>query len=113
MITSETPRPFNKRAFLSAALVLSGLMLPVSGLINHQLGFEGMTQARHFWMSVHNVSGLVFTICAVMHGIVNRRALLGYVRKVQGVAVSREAVTAGMLVIGVVSLVASHALHVR
>jgi hypothetical protein len=55
----------------------------------------------------------VFTIFAVMHGIVNRRALLGYVRKVQGVAVSREAVTAGMLVIGVVSLVASHALHVR
>lgn len=110
---SNESKPFNKRAFTSVAMFLSGILLPISGIMNHQLAFSGMTQPYHFWMSVHNMSALIFSICAVTHVSYNWRALLHYINKVKNQRISKEAWYAIFLVLGVVGLFSSHALHVR
>lgn len=113
MEPSEQKKPFNRRAFVSLILLASGLMLPLSGVMNHSLQFEPLTQARHFWMSVHNMSALIFSISAFMHISTNWRSLIYYVKKIQGVLISKEAITAFVLVFGIVFLFASHTFHVR
>ena len=106
-------KSFNKRAFASVAMFLSGILLPLSGIMNHQLAFSAMTQQYHFWMSVHNMSALIFCISAVTHVTYNWRALLHYINKVKSQRMSKEAWYAIILVLGVVGLFSSHAFHVR
>jgi uncharacterized iron-regulated membrane protein len=106
-------KQFNKRAFTSIALLLSGLVLPISGIMNHQLQFDPFTQARHFWMSVHNMSALLFTLFAVIHVSLNWRSLVHYAKKAKGFIMSKEAVAAIALIVCVVGLFASHAFHVQ
>ena len=108
-----TQKPFNKRAFISTALFTSGLFLPISGLMNHLLQFEGLTFARHFWMSAHNISGILFVIFSILHISYNWRALINHVKKVRDVIISKEALIAIMLVIIIVGLISSHAFHVN
>jgi hypothetical protein len=110
---STKKKPFNRRAFTSVAMFLSGILLPVSGIMNHKLAFSGFTPQYHFWMSVHNMSALIFCICALTHASYNWRALLGYINKVKSQRISKEALYAVILVLGVVGLFSSHALHVR
>ncbi len=100
---------FNKRAFFSIGMLATGLMLPVSGLINHNLGFEPLSVSRHFWMSVHNISGIMFTVFAVYHAVYNRQAIMHYAVKVRGLLVTKEALTAISLVIIITSFFALHA----
>ena len=66
MSNNVVRKPFNTRAFISTVMFTSGLFLPFSGLMNHILQFEEMTIARHFWMSVHDISGLLFAIILVL-----------------------------------------------
>ncbi len=112
METVEVKKPFNRRAFISVALAVSGIMLPVSGIMNHQLQLE-MTQARHFWMSIHNMSATLFSISAILHVCLNRRALGNYLVRVKSLVLSKEAVAAVVLVVGIVGVFASHVFHVR
>ncbi len=113
MDIAVSKKPLNKRAFVSLTLFISGAFLPVSGLINHQLAFGPMTPERHFWMSVHNVAAILFTLAAIAHIVMNWRVLGHYARKVQGVVVSKEAAMAALTVFGTVALIASHAFHAR
>jgi hypothetical protein len=106
-------QPFNKRAFSSVAMFIAVLGLPYSGIMNHKLQFAEFSPERHFWMSVHNVSALLFVIFAVMHIWLNRRALVNYMHKVKGAVISREALYAILFVFIIVALFSSHALHVR
>jgi hypothetical protein len=110
---TEQKKPFNKRAFISVALFITGLSLPVSGIMNHSLGFEPLTPARHFWMSAHNMSGVLFIICAVFHIVLNWRALLRHMKNARHVVISREALAAILLLLVVVGAFSSHAFHVR
>ncbi len=110
---TNTQKSFNKRAFVSVALLASGLLLPLSGIMNHELQFDGLTTARHAWMSVHNMAATLFCLSAVAHVALNWRALAYYTRKAAGVLLSKEALTAVVLVIGIVGLFVSHAFHVR
>ncbi len=105
-------RPFNLRAFTSIALLISVSLLPVSGIMNHQLQFDLLTPARHFWMSVHNMSATLFVAFAVIHVSLNWRALTHYAMKVKGVMLSREALVAFVVIICVVGVFAPHAFHV-
>ncbi len=105
-------KAFNKRAFVSVALLVSGMLLPVSGIMNHELQFAGLTTARHAWMSVHNMAATLFCLSAIAHIILNRRALLLYAHKAAGVMLSKEALAAAGLVVAIVGLFASHAFHV-
>jgi hypothetical protein len=106
-------KPFNKRAFVSTALFTSGLFLPVSGVMNHVLQFEGLTLARHFWMSAHDISGILFVIFSVIHVAYNRRSLVNYIKKVKDVFISKEALGAIILIIAMVGLISSHAFHMN
>ncbi len=105
-------KPFNKRAFISTALFASGLMLPFSGFMNHSLQFDTLTPERHFWMSAHDIAGMLFVIFAILHISYNWRALLNYAKKAKDKFISKETLTAIALVIIVVGLISSHAFHI-
>jgi hypothetical protein len=111
-ITAEK-KQFNKRAFTSIAMLLTLLVLPISGGMIHQLLSDPMTQGRHFWMSVHNISALLFTIFSVTHIVINRKTLIRYAVKAKGIAMSKEAIAAFILIVAVVGLFALHAFHVK
>jgi len=113
MKTKVEKKPFNKRAFVSIVMFLSVLALPVSGIMNHNLQFELLTPERHFWMSVHNMSALLFTVCAIWHIAFNRRPLVNYAKRATGILLSKEALTAFVLVLLLVGVFSSHAFHVR
>ncbi len=106
-------KTFNKRAFVSVALCISGLILPVSGIMNHELQFAGLTMARHFWMSVHNMSAILFVGFLIAHLSFNWKALVHYMKTMKGAVISKETIAALATVVVVVGLFASHALHIR
>jgi hypothetical protein len=106
-------KPFNKRAFISTTLFVSGLFLPVSGLMNHVLQFEGLTLARHFWMSAHDISGILFVIFTILHISYNWKALINYAKKTKDLFISKEALIAIILVIIIVGSISSHAFHIN
>ncbi len=103
-------KQFNKRAFISTTMFISGLFLPFTGFMNHTYQLE-LTQARHFWMSVHNVSGVLFIIFLILHLVYNWKTLLNYIRKAKERFLRKEALTAILLVIIIVGLISSHTLH--
>jgi succinate dehydrogenase/fumarate reductase cytochrome b subunit len=105
-------KSFNKRAFTSTALLTSGLFLPFSGLMIHLLQFEKLTIEGHFWMSVHDISGILFVIFSILHVSYNWKALISYAKKVKDVFISKEALIAIILVITIVGLISSHAFHI-
>jgi hypothetical protein len=111
----EREKRFDRRAFVSLAMAISGAGLPVTGLANHLLGMEEMTLRRHVWMTAHNVLALMFTFFALWHVTLNRRALVGHIRGLarRAPAVRREAVYALGVVAAVTFVVVSHAFHVR
>ncbi len=109
MESTSTKKPFNTRSFVSLALFVSGTLLPVSGIMNHELQFDPLSEARHFWMSVHNMSALLFSLAAITHILIHRRVLLCYARNARSIVISREALSAAVLVLGLVGLFASHA----
>jgi ferredoxin len=104
---------FNKRAFISIAMLMAGVILPVSGIMNHLYQFERLTPQRHFWMSVHNMAGILFLIFAIIHVTLNWRPLVHHVRRTAEIVLSKEAIVAVVLVLAVVGLFAMHAFHVR
>lgn len=105
-------KQFNKRAFISTGMFLSGLCLPFSGIMNHNLQFEQLSMERHVWMSVHNTAAILFIIFAIIHIAYNWRLLINYAKKTKETFMSKEAFTAIALVIVIVGLVASHTFHV-
>ncbi len=106
-------RSFNTRAFTAVVLFASGALLPVSGIMNHSLQMETMTMARHFWMSVHNMSAVLFTTACVAHCVLNWKPLIKHIHTAAHSLISREAGMALALVLSVVGLFAGHALHAR
>ncbi len=106
-------KAFNMRGFVAVVLLIAGAMLPVSGIMNHQLQMEPMTTARHFWMAVHNMAATLFTLASLAHISLNWRPLVRHSRAAARVMLSKEAGFAVLVVLGVVGLFAGHALHVR
>jgi hypothetical protein len=105
-------KPFNWRAFISTALFVSGLSLPFTGFMNHYFQFDKFTLDRHFWMSAHDIAGILFVIFSVLHLSYNWRVLIGYAKKAKEIYISKEALTAIIFVIMIVGLISSHAFHV-
>ena len=92
----KTERKFSTRSFVALMIAFSGLGLPITGMANHIYGFSALTAERHIWMSAHNILGLLFSVFAIWHAILNRRFLISYFK---GVAfrislISREAALA-------------------
>ena len=104
---------FNYRSFIATGLSLTACILPVSGIMNHQLQFSPMTSDRHFWMSVHNMTGIIFVIFLLVHMVLNRRALWMYISTKRDNFINKELFAATALVAVPVILFALHAYHVR
>jgi hypothetical protein len=100
-------KKFNKRAFISISLFLSFLLLPISGLMNHNLQSEALTVERHFWMTIHNISSILFAIFTILHINNNWRVLINHVKKGKGI-ISREAFFALILITLVVVVFSRH-----
>ena len=102
---------FNRRAFVAIAMFTSGSILPFSGIMNHRLQFETLQGARHFWMSVHNMSAVLFTVFAIVHIIYNWHVLTNYSKRTKEIILSKEAIAAIIIVIFIVGIFSTHALH--
>jgi hypothetical protein len=113
MSENVTKKPFNKRAFISTALLTSGLFLPLSGLMLHFLQFNGLTFSMHFWMSVHDISGILFLIFSILHISNNWKALINYAKKAKDIFISKEALIAIAMVVLIVGLISSHVFHIN
>jgi len=112
MKQGTTKRLFNKRAFISTALFVSGLSLPFTGFMNHYLQFDKLTLERHFWMSAHDIAGILFVIFTILHISYNWKVLMSYAKKAKEMIISKEAITAIAFVIIIIGLVSSHAFHI-
>jgi hypothetical protein len=98
---------WNQRRFVAVAAALSGLALPVTGLVDH-FAVEAGNPAG--WSLVHVTLGAAFVVFAVWHCSLNRRALLKYMRGAASrVLVGREALVAAVLVGGLLALTVLHA----
>jgi hypothetical protein len=104
-------KKFNRRAFITIAMFMSGLVLPFSGLMNHRLQFYALTTARHFWMSVHNTAAVMFIFFTIFHLSYNWRSLLKYSKNIGAVIISKEAIIAILIVLILVGMFSLHTLH--
>lgn len=104
-------KTFNRRAFTAIVIFLSGLSLPLSGLMNHQMQYEPLSNQRHFWMAMHNSAAILFIIFVIVHIWYNWRTLIVYARKAKALSVSKELLAAFILVLILVGLFSLHALH--
>lgn len=97
---------WDKRRFISLGACFSGLALPVTGLGDHLARHSSGPQADASWVVAHVSIGTLFVVFVTWHAVLNRRALLKYLRsKVREPALpSREALAALALVAGVLVL---------
>jgi hypothetical protein len=108
-------RVWNQRAFIATGAVLSGLALPVTGLLDHAAGGSASADSVG-WSIAHTSLGALFAGFCVWHVVLNRRALLRYLRaalpagRPGGAAPSREVLIAMALVGGVLAATVVHAL---
>jgi uncharacterized membrane protein YidH (DUF202 family) len=102
---STKAQSWNTRSFVATTTLLSGLALPLTGLVDHgarQVSAENAVG----WAFAHTVLGVVFVGFCTWHIVLNRRALLRYLRaarsKGRGLPLpSREVGAAVALVAGV------------
>jgi hypothetical protein len=96
----KAEKRLNKRALAAMVALISGIGLPFTGLGNHLLHSSSLHGPRHFWIVTHEVLGILFMVSAIWHILLNRKALVSYIRgsvgRVSGV--SREAFWAAALV---------------
>ena len=72
-ITNSTS--FNAKACVSAGLIVTTVILPISGFLCHRLQFQSLTLKHHICMTVHNTAGTLFILFTAAHIMMNRRAL--------------------------------------
>jgi hypothetical protein len=103
----------NARALASMALFCAGLWLVPSGIALHFASHEGADRWSHLFMNIHNTASLLFLIAAIVHVILNWKALTHYVNARIGeyMRFKRELLIAVLGVSVFVLLVASHALY--
>ena len=109
----KTGRRLNPRALTAMTMVLTGLGLPATGIVNHAYGFDPLSTARQAWMSAHNALGVLFAVSSIWHIVLNRRALWKHVRSTASriPAMSREALVAGAVVAVTLLVFIGHAFH--
>jgi heme exporter protein D len=104
---NTTPRPrWDQRRFVSLAVLFSGLALPITGLGDHLATDSSGPHAGFGWVVAHVAVGSLFVVFATWHAVLNRRALLKYLRSkaARPARPSLEALAALALVGGTVAL---------
>jgi len=109
---SNKPNQFRIRAFTVTVLIVTGVGLPITGIVNHFYAYSSMTVARHAWMSAHNLLGVLFLVFAVWHSVLNRRLLFGHMKgAIAGIfGMSKEAAWACGMVSLLLAVAVGHAL---
>jgi len=101
--TTCKPR-WDQRRFVSLGALFSGLALPLTGLGDHfaRHGTAG-PQAGIEWVVAHVSIASLFVVMVTWHAVLNRRALLKYLRsrRIRSAVPSREALAALALIVGV------------
>ena len=87
-------KSFNRRKFVSVSLFLTLIVLVITGVLIQV--FENFEEglAIHFFTALHVLTGLGFAIFAVLHTIMNWKALKSYIRAKGAGIISREALWA-------------------
>lgn len=100
----------NKRALMALTALVSGIGLPFTGLAVHLLHSNFPHDARHAWMAVHEALGIIFTLSAIWHVILNRKGLVSHIRHSAGQVahVSKEFLWATALVGMMLLMALSH-----
>jgi hypothetical protein len=101
-------KTWNKRALVSAFMLVSFVCLPFTGFMLHAASNMGNGSSKHMWMSVHNVLGIIFCISCMWHLVFNFRGLKKFVQAGTE-SFLRELIIATCLIAIFVSLAASHA----
>jgi len=107
-----TKKTFNKRAFISSCLLISGLILPL-GWVIHFTDIEYYPKLKEFWMAVHNAATTLFAVFLILHLNLNWKAMKAYITKSKTKIISKETLYAVILIIFVVGLFSSHVFHVK
>ncbi|MDL2256695.1 DUF4405 domain-containing protein [Bacteroidales bacterium OttesenSCG-928-I14] len=71
----EKKKTNNKRKIVALILLVTFIMLPISGMFIH--GAHGEA-AGHKWLHIHVLVGVVFMIAGIYHIAYNRQALKRY-----------------------------------
>ena len=97
---------WDQRRFISLGALFSGLALPITGLGDHLTRHSAGPHAGIEWVVAHVVIGSLFVVFAIWHAVLNRRALVTYLRGrvVRQAVPSREALAALALVGGTLAL---------
>lgn len=77
---NATSRPrWDQCRFVALGVLLSGLALPVTGIADHLARHASGPDAAG-WVAFHIALGTLFVVFATWHAVLNRRALLRYLR---------------------------------
>jgi len=104
----------NKRSLVTFTMLISLSILPISGIVIHLLGSLPLQdQARHAFMSIHNVSSVIFIISSFVHIGFNMKSIRNYavIKINESLKFKREILIAIIFVIGIVALFTSHIFH--
>jgi hypothetical protein len=71
---------WEQRRFISFGVLFSGLALPVTGIGNHLARHSSGPHADVAWVAAHVAIGALFVVLATWHVVLNRHALLRYLR---------------------------------
>lgn len=106
-------QPVNRRALTSMFMFFSFLCLPLSGVPLHYTRGTDFSTLEHWLMSVHNMAATIFLAATVIHLVLNWRALSKYMveKTLEFFSLKREMITAFLLVVIIVGVFSSHALH--
>ncbi len=114
---SELEKPVIRKRSLNVMIMLfSFSLLPFSGIVIHSThGMNENEPLRHFAMSVHNLSAIIFFVTCIIHLLANRTTLSRYIseKTARYLQLKREALIALVFVITLVGLFSMHAFHVR
>jgi hypothetical protein len=106
----------NKRSLNVMVMFFSFALLPPSGIMLHFTDHLATNDLlRHFVMSIHNFSSIIFLVSGVLHIITNWKAMKRHMSSKVGEYVSfkREMVIAFVIVIGIIAFLSSHVFHLN
>ena len=100
----------NGRAVSSLFMFFSFLLLIPSGILLHTFSSGQFESHRHVFMTVHNVSALVFVISGSVHLFRNRKAVRSYIvaKSAEYRALSRELILVTLIFTALLVLALLH-----
>lgn len=104
------------RALVSLIMIISFILLPISGIPLHLIGELSLQDSqRHFLMSIHNSASIIFIIALFVHIFLNWKSIKNYIfaKTKEYFVFKKEIIIALIIVIGIVGIFTSHVFHIR